>query len=321
MIDRRVAFVSLALALLTSPLVAGAQQAGKVPQIGLIRPGSPPDPFAEAFLQGLRDLGYVEGRTIAIAYRWAEGKTDRIPALAEELSRLKVEVIVTGDIQVAKRVTSTIPVVSPTMNEPVEEGLVASLARPGGHITGLSLMSPELNAKRLELLKETFPQVSRVAVLHDPRVTPADLQATEAAARTLGLHLQIFEVRSLDDLETAFVAATQARADAVHILNSSFFAANRVRIVEVVRQTQLPATYPHRLFVEAGRLMSYGPHFPDLFRRAAAYVDKILKGAHPGDLPVEQPVRFELVINLQTAQALGLSLAPTLLFQADEVIQ
>jgi len=244
MIDRRVAFVSLALALLTSPLVAGAQQAGKVPQIGLIRPGSPPDPFAEAFLQGLRDLGYVEGRTIAIAYRWAEGKTDRIPALAEELSRLKVEVIVTGDIQVAKRVTSTIPVVSPTMNEPVEEGLVASLARPGGHITGLSLMSPELNAKRLELLKETFPQVSRVAVLHDPRVTPADLQATEAAARTLGLHLQIFEVRSLDDLETAFVAATQARADAVHILNSSFFAANRVRIVEVVRQTQLPATYP-----------------------------------------------------------------------------
>lgn len=313
--------VALALALLASPLDVEAQQEpGKVARIGLIRSGSPPDPFVEAFLQGLRDLGYVEGRTIAIEYRWAEGRRERIPEFAEELVRLKVDVIVTPDVQLIKRVTATIPVVSPTMTDPVGAGLVASLTRPGGNITGLSLMSRELSAKRLELLKETVPKVSRVAVLRDPRTT-VSVEPMDAAARTLGLALQILEVRSVDDFEKAFAAAKQAQAGAVNILESVFFAANRVHIVDAARKTRLPAIYQSRAFVDAGGLMSYGPHFPDLFRRAASYVDKILKGAKPADLPIEQPMKFEFIINMKTAKTLRLTIPPSVLARADEVIE
>jgi len=319
MINRRVALVvPLALALLASPLAAEAQpEAGKVARIGLIRPGSPPDPSAEAFLQGLRDLGYVEGRTIAIEYRWAHGKPERIPEFAEELVRLKVNVIVTANVsQVVKRVTTTIPLVSPNLSEE----LVASLARPGGNITGLSLASRELSAKRLQLLKETLPKVSRVAVLRDPR-TAFEVGDLEAVARALGLDLQVLEVRSLDDLEKAFARAKQAQAGAVNILDSGFFTANRVRIVEAARKTRLPAIYQDRAFVHAGGLMSYGPNVADLFRRLATYVDKILKGAKPADLPVEQPTKFEFVINMKTAKTLGLTVPPWVLARADEVIE
>ena len=315
--------VILALGLLVAPLAAEAQQPAKVPRIGLIRLGSPPDPPAEAFLQGLRDLGYVEGRTIAIEYRWAQGNPDRIPDLTAELVRLKVDVIVTvGQFALAaKQATSTIPIVFAVHANPVGAGLVASLARPGGNITGLSLMSPELSEKRLELLKEALPKLSRVAVLRDPRTPPTDLQFTEAAARALGLRLQVLEVRDIKDLEPALAAAKKGRAGAVNTLSSPFFSAHRARIVETVAKARLPAMYYQREFVDLGGLMSYAPNFPDLFRRAAAYVDKILKGAKPADLPVEQPTRFEMVVNLKTAKALGLTIPPSILIRADQVIQ
>jgi putative ABC transport system substrate-binding protein len=306
------------LALLASPLSGEAQQeVPKVPRIGLIRPGSPPDPNAEAFVQGLRDLGEVEGRTIAIEYRWAQGEPERIPKFAEELVRLKVDVIVTANVsQAAKRVPRTIPLVSPAL----DEGLVASLARPGGNITGLAIMARELSAKRLELLKETLPKVSRVAILRDPR-TSWSVEATEAVARARGVDLQILEVRNLDDLDKAFSGAQQAQAGAVNIVDSSFFAANRARFVDAARKARLPAIYQSRAFVEAGGLMSYGPDIPDLFRRAARYVDMILKGAKPADLPIERPSKFEFVINMKTAKALGLTFPPSVLVRASEIIE
>ncbi|TPW18285.1 MAG: hypothetical protein FD126_3482, partial [Elusimicrobia bacterium] len=269
--------MAFALGLLAVSLAADAQQAAKIPRIGFIRPGSPPDPLAEAFVQGLRDLGYVEGRTVAIEYRWAEGKPERIPDLTAELVRLKVDVIVTpgGYAVAAKRATGTIPIVFPVSADPVAAGLVASLARPGGNLTGLSLMSPELSEKRLELLKVAFPKVSRVAVLRDPRQPPTDLPPAEAAARALGLHLQVLEVRDINDLEAALAAAKKGRAGALNILSSPFFSAHRARIVETVAKARLPAMYYQREFVAVGGLMSYSPNFPDLFRRAATYVDKI----------------------------------------------
>ena len=315
--------VALTLSLLAAPLAATAQQPAKVPRIGLIRPGSPPDPNAEAFLQGLRDLGYVEGRTIAIEYRWAQGSPERIPDLTAELVRLKVDVIVTSGqfALAAKQATSTIPIVMSVSADPVGSGLVASLARPGGNITGLTVMSPELSEKRMELLKEALPKLSRVAVLRDPGQPPTTLRRTEAAARALGLRLQTLEVRDINDLEPALAAAKKGRAGALNILDSSFFAAHRARIVEAVARTRLPAMYYQREFVDLGGLMSYAPHFPDLFRRAATYVDKILKGAKPADLPVEQPTRFELIVNLKTAKALGLTIPPSILIRADQVIQ
>ena len=285
--DRRTFIACLALAILVAPLAGEARQAAKVARIGLIRPGSPPDPNAEAFVHGLRDLGYVEGRTIVIEYRWAHGKHGRVPDLAEELVRLGVDIIVTvHSSAVARRIPKTIPIVSPSLD--VDGRLVASLARPGGNLTGLTLVNRELSAKRLDLLKQTLPKVSRVAVLRDP-TTSWSAEATEAVARALGLELQIFEVRSLDDVEKALGGARQAQAGALNLLESSFFTANRGRLVEAVRKTRLPAIYSQREFVDAGGLMSYGPNIPDLFRRAPVYVDKILKGAKPADLPVEQP--------------------------------
>ena len=321
MIDRRVALVvTLALALFASALVPEAQQQpGKVPRIGFIRPGSPPDPQVEAFRQGLRDIGYVEGRTIAIEYRWAQGKFGRMPELAEELVRLGVDIIVTSHTSaVAKRIPKTIPIVGATVY--VDGRLVASLARPGGNITGLTLVNPEVSAKRLELLKETLPKVSRVAVLRDPTASWS-AEPMGAVARALGLDLQVFEARRLDDVEKAFAGARQAQAGALNILDSSFFTANRGPLVEAARKARLPAIYQHREFVHAGGLMSYGPSIPDLYRRAATYVDKILKGASPADLPIEQPTKFEFVINRKTARALGLVIPSSVLARADEVIE
>ena len=314
----------LTLGLFTATIIAEAQQAARIPRIGLLRPGSPPDPYVTQFLQGLRELGYVEGQNFTIEYRWAENRTERIPELTADLVRLKVDVIVTagstGGIA-AKQATSTIPVVVPVVTDPIAAGLVTSLSRPGGNITGLSTLNPELSQKRMELLKETFPQVTRVAVVQDPRMALTDRQATEAAARALGLHLQVLEARGVDDLETAFAAAKTARAGAVNILSSALFFNNRGRIVDLVANSRLPAIYVHKGFVAAGGLMAYGPSFEDLFRRAAIYVDKILKGAKPAELPVEQPTKFELVINLKTAKALGLTIPQSILVRADEVIQ
>ena len=265
----------------------------------------------------------MEGRTIAIEYRWAQGRPERIPDLTANLVRLKVDVIVTSGqfAPAAKQATSTIPVVFPVSNDPVAIGLVANLARPGGNITGLSLMSPELSQKRIELLKDTLPKLSRVAALRDPRQPPTELPPAEAAARALGLQLEVLEVREINDLEAALAAAKKGRAEALDILDSPFFGAHRARIVEAVAKARLPAMYFQRQFVDLGGLMAYAANFPDLFRRAASYVDKILKGTKPGDLPVEQPTRFELVINLKTAKALGLTLPQSVLHRADEVIR
>jgi putative ABC transport system substrate-binding protein len=321
MIDRRVALaVTLALAFLASPLAATAQpERERIPRIGLILSGAPPDPFAEAFRQGLRALGHVEGRTIAIEYRWAHGKFGRAPELAEEVVRLGVDIVVTfHSSAVARRIPNTVPIVSPTLN--VDGRLVASLARPGGNLTGLTLVNRELSAKRLEVLKEILPTVSRVALFRDPTISWS-AENTEAMARTLGLDLQIFEVRSLDDVEKAFVGARRGQAGALNVLDSSFFAANRGHLVEAARKARLPAIYQSRDFVHAGGLMSYGPNIPDLYRRAATYVDKILKGAKPADLPIEQPTKFEFAINLKAAAALGLTIPQSILLRADEIIQ
>jgi putative ABC transport system substrate-binding protein len=322
-VDRR-AFLAGTLALLVAPSGIEAQRAGKVPVIGLVRPGSPPDPNAEGFRQGLRELGYVEGQNLVIEYRWAEGKPDRVPALTADLVRLKVDVIVPAGepgALAAKQATGTIPIVVPVMSDPVGTGLVASLARPGGNVTGSSLLAPELAEKRMQLLKEALPHVSRVAIVRDPGLAPTDLRATEAAGRALGLRLQILEARDLNDFETALAPAKRGQVQALDVLSSPIFYANRAGIVDLVAKTRLPAMYEHRDFLTAGGLMAYGPNLVDLFRRAAYTVDRILKGAKPADLPIEQPTKFELFINLKTAKALGLTIPLAVLARADEVIE
>jgi ABC-type uncharacterized transport system substrate-binding protein len=319
---QRVLMVALALALLAAPLAGEAQPAGKIPRIGILRQGSPPDPLVEAFRQGLRELGYVEDRNISIEYRWAEGRNERIPGLAADLVRLRVDLIFAGGIETlaAKDHTATIPIVMPVAADPVGAGLVASLARPGGNVTGLAFLSEEMPGKWMELVREVLPRVSRVAVLWH---TEADqLRVSDAAARSLGVRVQPLKVERSNDLGTAFVEAQRNRAEAVIVLASPFFYAHRARLVELAAKHRLPAMYHQREFVvDSGGLMSYGPNLRDLFRRAATYVDKILKGAKPGDLPIEQPTKFELVINLKTAKALGLTIPPSILARADEIIQ
>lgn len=322
----------VALAGLVVPLPADAQQPAKVPRIGILLAGSPPTPPArlpplEAFLQGLRDLGYVEGRNIAIEYRWAEGKLDPLSDLAAELVRLKVEVIVTSStpaVQAAKKATSTIPIVMAAVGDPVVTGLVASLARPGGNITGLTLLAPELAGKRLELLKETLPTLSRVAVLWNSASTAMvhTFRETRVAAEASGVKLQSLEVRGDPiDFERAFSAITKEWPQGLFVTLDPFTSRYRVRIVELAAQHRLPTIYELKEFVEVGGLMSYGPSSRDMWRRAATYVDKILKGAKPGDLPVEQPTMFEFIINMKTARALGLTIPQSVLIRADEVIQ
>ena len=320
----------LTLVLLMAPLAAEAQQPARVPRIGILYTRTLPDPFIEAFRQGLRELGYIEGQNIAIEYRSAEGKSERLPGLAAELVRLNVDVIVTGALAgalAAKEATQTIPVVIGSMSDAVERGVVASLARPGGNITGLSLAIGEaFSGKWLELLKEAVPQLSRVTVLwtgdsETNRGSAAQVMGIQNAARALGFMLQSLELRDPNALEHAFAAMSRERAEALIVIPDPPLFAHRTQIAALAAKSRLPTMYAMREYVEAGGLMSYGPSYPAMWRRAAAYVDKILKGAKPGDLPVEQPTKFELVINLKTAKELGLSIPPLLLFQADEVIR
>ena len=320
---RRRAFTAGSLLVLAAPLAIQAQPAGKIPRIGILRPTSPPDPLVDAFLQGLKELGYFEGRNINIEYRWAEGRTERLPDLAADLVRLKVDVIVAaGTIREAKQATGVIPIVMPTSSDPVKSGLVASLARPGGNVTGLTSQSSELTGKWMELVKESLPRVSRVAVLWDRAGDPSQLSSSEAAARSLGVRLQVLKVGRPDDFEPAFAEAQANHADALINLGSAFFYTHRTRLVELAAKHRLLTIYDTKEYVVGlGGLMSFGPNFRDQFRRAATYVDKILKGAKPADLPVEQPTKFELVINLKTAKSLGVTIPQSLLLRADEVIQ
>jgi ABC-type uncharacterized transport system substrate-binding protein len=322
--SRRTFLVTFAGGILAAPLAAAAQTAEKVYRIGMLG-SSASDPLVAAFKQGLRELGYVEGRNIMVEYRSAEGRTERLPDLAADLVRLKVDVIVASSqgAVAAKQATTTIPIVMPIITDPVRLGLVASLAKPGGNATGFATQNDELPGKWMELVKETLPHASRVAVLFHPTYDGGvQLKASEAAARSLGVRLQALKVERPDDFGSAFTAVQKTRAEALVISSSPLFYTQRARLVEFAAKHRIPTIYHQSEFVVgSGGLMSYGPDFHDLFRRAATYVDKILKGAKPADLPVQQPTKFELVINLRTAKALGLTIPQTLLLRADQVIE
>ena len=307
------------------PLVARAQPA-KLPTIGFLGTATPSmwSHWVAAFVQRLREHGWIDGRNIAIEYRWAEGRTERFAEIAAELVRRKVDVIVTsgGAVVAAKQATSVIPIVFPMAPDPVSSGLVASLARPGGNVTGLSIQSTELATKRLELIREVVPGLRRLAIMGNSGSPAAVLEMSEAqaAARKLGLEVEILEIRRAEDIAPAF-ESLRDRADALYIGVDSLVGANRVRINTLTLGARLPTIYNSREYVELGGLLSYGPSYPDLFRRAAEFVDKILRGAKPGDIPVEQPTKFDLVINLTTAKALGLTIPEAFLLRADEVIE
>ena len=307
---------------------AQAQQPARIHRIGILNPtsGSVFPARVEAFRQRLRQLGYVEGKNILIEYRYAEGKRGRLPDLVAELVRLKVDVIVTVGApaaQAAKKASGTIPIVFAGASDPVGIGIVSSLARPGGNITGLSLMVPDLDGKRLELLKEAFPKVARVAFLWQPDGARGNLALTrmEAAAKALGLKLLSLEVRSLDDFEGAFARAKREGAQALITSTGERINTQQRRVLDFAAKNRLPAIYHYSEFVEAGGLMSYAPNYTDLFRRAADFVDKILKGTKPADIPVEQPIKFEFIINLKAAKAIGLTVPPNVLVRADKVIR
>jgi len=327
--DRRAFIGTLAGGLLAAPLGARAQQAGKaVPRIAFLTTTSPENtPTTDAFRRGLRELGYLEGRNIVVEYRWGRGTTERFPEFAAAAVRLNVDVIVAANTaagQAAQRATKTIPIVIPTMADPVADGFVASLAQPRGNITGLSFQSPDLQGKRLQLLREALPGVSRVALLMDSNETKYRLVAREAESvgRAIGLRPQpLVEIQNPADLPQAFSRIARERADAVLVVGGTILYVNRVTLAQHALKARLPMVCDVRADVEAGCLMSYGANLEDLFRRAAEYVDRILKGAKPADLPVEQPSKFELVINLKTAKALGLTIPQSLLQRADHVIE
>jgi ABC-type uncharacterized transport system substrate-binding protein len=310
------------------PLAARAQQPGKLPTIGFLVPGTPLTDSQRhaAFVQRLRELGWTEGRNVAIEYRWPEGRNDRVAEIAVELVQIKVDVIVTTGTPAAlaaKQATSAIPIVFAAAADPVGTGLVASLARPGGNVTGLSLQQADLAGKRLELLREVIPAVRRLAILANvgnPNAVP-EMGEVRAAARTLGLEVAVFEIRRTEDIAPAFEALIKDRSEALYVVGDPLLTTNRIRLNTLALGARLPTSYANRESVEAGGLMSYGPNFPDLFRRAAEYVDKILRGAKPADIPVEQPTKFDLVVNLVAAKALGLTVPPTLIARADEVIE
>jgi|KBSMisStaDraftv2_1062788.scaffolds.fasta_scaffold65432_3 putative ABC transport system substrate-binding protein len=323
-------FLTAAGALVAASLTAEAQAPAKIARIGFIDPGLPDTSLFEAFRQGLRDLGYVEGRNILIEFRTAQGKPERFPPLAAELVALKVDVIVTGAgtlaARAAQHASSTLPIVAVAVGDPVTSTLVSSLARPGGNVTGLSVLTPELVGKCLEQLKLAVSSISRVAFLLQPGAVPERtqmdiLREAEVAARALGMHLQVVEARGAEDFDRAFSNMISGRADAMFVLSTPVFSAERRRLVELAAKNRFPAVYSYRVYVDAGGLMSYGPNLVDLSRRAAMYVHKILKGAKPGDLPVEQPTKFELVINLKTAKNLGLTIPQSMIARADDVIQ
>ncbi len=328
MMDRR-AFVAGSLALLAAPLAAEAQQAGRTPRVGYLSPLSAPvdSPRREAFLQGLRELGYVEGQNVVIDWRFADGKLERLPDLAADLVRLQADVIVAGGggqiALAARKLTTTIPIVMTNVEDPVKSGLVANLARPGGNVTGLTALVRELSAKRLEFLREIRPGLVRVAVLWNSAYPEKanEFEETQAAARALAIQLQPLRVQQATGIEGAIETAIRAHADALITLPDPLTNTNGKRIVDLALKRRLPTMFTQRPPVDAGGLISYGPSYTDLFRRAAGYVIKILKGAKPADLPVEQPTKFELVINLKTAKAIGLTIPPSMLARADEVIR
>jgi putative tryptophan/tyrosine transport system substrate-binding protein len=325
----RRAFIGALTGLLAAPLAAEAQQAGKVYRVGYLTAGSvTANPrVLEAFRHGLRDLGWVEGQNIVIEYRSAEGRFDRLPDLAAELVRLKVDVIAaapTPAALAAKNATGTVPIVGVSLTEPVGLGLIASLARPGGNVTGVSYsVGTDIFGKDLELLKEVVPKVRRVAVLSNPDgpAQPLTISNIKGAARSLGLQLLLLEARAPGDFDGAFAAMARERVGALFVVTDPMFIPHRARLTYLAAKNRLPSIFTQRADVEAGGLISYGPNFADMYRRAATYVDKILRGAKPADLPVEQPTTFELVINLKTAKALGLTIPPSLLQRADELIQ
>lgn len=313
-------------AMLLASFPAGAQQAKKIPRIGYVVGRAGPMDFDEAFRQGLKELGYVEGQNITVEYRWGDGKEERLLDMMAEAVRLKPDVIVTAGtpaVLAAKNATRTIPIVMTNSPDAVRDGLVASLARPGGNITGLSIFVPELTGKRLDLLKETVSKLSRVATIWNtanPGNAPL-LRDTEVAARELGIELQSVGVRNSDDLEGAFASIARSQAGALHVLSDFFMSTNRTVVTGLALKRRLPSIFPSDVYIQAGGLMSYGPSLPATYRRAAYFVDKILKGAKPADLPVEQPMKFELVINLKTAKQIGLTIPPNVLARADKVIR
>jgi putative ABC transport system substrate-binding protein len=280
----------------------------------------------EAFRQGLRELGWAEGQNVSIEYRWADGHLDRLPALASELVRATVDVILVAGgpgVRAARQATGTVPIVSAITGDLVATGFAASLARPGGSVTGLAVQFDDLAGKQLQILKETVPKAARVAILLHHTTPPSRiiLGAAETAARALGLDGHVLEIRDVTDLEGAFRTAKAKQADAMYVLPSPTFSRHRARLAELAVKHRLPGIYEDKTYVDAGGLMSYGPSFPDLYRRSASYVDRILKGAKPGDLPIEQPTKFELAINLKTAKALGLTIPPDVMARADELIR
>jgi putative tryptophan/tyrosine transport system substrate-binding protein len=324
---KRIIGFALSALLFALCVAAEAQQPGKVPRIGVLAPGSSAFPTSaryDSFRQGLRELGYIEGKSIFIEIRYAEGKQDRLSDFATELVKLKVDVIVTSTtpgVRAAKKATSAIPIVFWAVADPVRAGLVSSLARPGGNITGLSILSPELDGKRLELLKESFPKITRVAHFRDANAPGTGSAEMQAAASALGLQLQSLDVRSAKDFDGAFEAVLKERAQALSTAAGPVISINQQRIVAFAAKNRLPAIYPYSEFIDAGGLMFYGVNFSDLYRRAATYVDKILKGAKPADLPVEQPTKFEFIINLITAKQIGVTIPPNVLARADRVIR
>jgi putative ABC transport system substrate-binding protein len=322
--------VAVALAILVAPLVAEAQQqTANVYRIGRLSSGNPPSgptPNTEAFREGLRDLGWIEGENITIEHRYAEERAERLPGLAAELVQLPVHVIFAVGVMAIRAVqqaTRTIPIVMLVGGDPVGSGLITSVTRPAGNITGIATLSPKLSAQRLALLKEVVPRVTQVAILFNPddETKVVEWHQTQVAARTQGVLIQPREVRAPEELTRAFAAIIQERMGGLIVLSDGLTLRYRTQIVTLAAEHRLPAIYEFQEFVEAGGLMAYGPRLPDLFRRAASYVDRILKGANPAELPVEQPTKYALVINLKTAQALGLTIPSSLLFLADEVIR
>lgn len=323
--DRRTFIGALVTVLGIAPLATEAQPARRR-RIGFLGNGDPTtmSPQVEAFRRGLSELGWIDGQNLTIEYRWAEANPDRLPALVAELVQAKVDVIVLSGspaIRAAKRATSTIPIVFVVLADPVTSGFVPSLARPGGNLTGLASQFEEIVAKQLQLVKEVVPNLSWIVLLHHAHGPPAILTAAESAARSLGLSSRSLTIAKEADFETAFKLAQSERTGAMHVLPSPYFAAQRARLIELAARYRLPAFYELSLFVHDGGLMSYGPSITAMYGRAASYVDRILKGAKPGDLPIERPARFELVINIKTAKALGITVPQSLLLRADEIIE
>ena len=332
--SRKNFWLALCALLLAICFSAEAQQPTKILRVGILFIGGRDQPHLEAFKQGLRERGYTEGKNIVLDYRYAEGKLDRLPSLAAELVQLKVDVIVTtsgNSAKAASEATKTIPIVLTTGADPVKSGLAESLAKPGGNVTGLSIIEEDLSGKRVDILKETFPKMTRMAYLWHPLAVSYSAADTtsgnpsydqaEKATKTAGVQLLSYKVRTLAEIERAFAEMPKVRPDALLVLQSPLMTLNSKKIVELALKQRLPGMYPTRQFAEEGGLMAYGPLIGDLYRRAATYVDKILKGAKPADLPVEQPMKFEFVVNLKTAKQIGLTIPPNVLARADKVIK